>query len=70
MAKPTVEEYNNALQQKETLIDWLRREREYQDKLLDSLVNTRNNILMYKKAIEEADLVIQKYKIYEEVENK
>ena len=69
MSKPTVEEYEKALQERNDLRSWLSMEYKRRDEFLDELLNSRENIKMYEKSLEKANDVIQKYEIYQEIEN-
>ena len=70
MGKPTVEEYEKALQERNDLRSWLSMEHKRRDKFLDELLNSRENIKMYQESLEKTNEVIQKYEIYQEIENK
>ena len=69
MGKPTVEEYEKALQERNDLRSWLSMECKRRDEFLDKLLNSRENIKMYEKSLEKANDVIRKYEIYQEIEN-
>ncbi len=49
MGKPTLEEYNKALENKELLRHCISMERKSQDELLDKLLNSRELLKDYKK---------------------
>ena len=69
MGKPTVEEYEKALQERNDLRSWLSMECKRRDEFLDKLLKSRENIKMYEKSLEKANDVIRKYEIYQEIEN-
>lgn len=69
MGKPTVEEYEKALQERNNLRSWLSMEHKRRDEFLDELLNSRENIKMYKKSLEKVNDVIRKYEIYQEIES-
>ena len=69
MGKPTVEEYEKALQERNNLRSWLSMECKRRDEFLDELLNSRENIKMYEKSLEKANDVIRKYEIYQEIES-
>lgn len=70
MGKPTVEEYEKALQERNNLRSWLSMEYKRRDEFLDELLNSRENIKMYQESLDKVNEVIQKYKIYQEIESK
>lgn len=69
MGKPTAEEYEKALQERNDLRNWLSMECKRRDEFLDKLLNSRENIKMYEKSLEKSNDVIRKYEIYQEIEN-
>lgn len=69
MGKPTVEEYEKALQERNNLRSWLSMECKRRDEFLDELLNSRENIKMYEESLEKANDVIRKYEIYQEIES-
>lgn len=70
MAKPTEQEYKEALHSKETFSGWLHIEYKNRDELLDKLLDSRETIKCYTEQLKQANEVIQKYEIYKELENK
>lgn len=70
MAKPTEQEYKDALHSKKTFSEWLNIEYKNRDKLLDELLNSRETIKCYTQQLKQANEIIQKYEIYEELERK
>lgn len=70
MGKPTVEEYEKALQERNNLRSWLSMECKRRDEFLDNLLNSRENIKMYQESLDKVNGVIQKYEIYQEIESK
>lgn len=69
MGKPTIEEYEKALQERNNLRSWLSMECKRRDEFLDELLNSRENIKMYEKSLEKVNDVIRKYEIYQEIES-
>lgn len=69
MNKPTKEEYEKAVEEYKQFEKWLELEVEKQNKLLDELIHTRSNIRGYEQYLEKRKEIIQKYQIYEEIEN-
>lgn len=69
MGKPTVEEYEKALQARNDFRSWLGMEYERRDKYLDELLNSRENIKTYQENLDKANDIIRKYEIYQEIEN-
>ena len=70
MGKPTVEEYEKALQDRNDFRSWLSMECKRRDEFLDELLNSRENIKMYRESLDKANEIIQKYEIYQEIESK
>lgn len=68
LTKPTREEYENALKDKKMLNEWLSMEYKTRDELLDKLLNSRETIKMYQEALNQSKDIIQRYEIYQEVE--
>ena len=69
MAKPTEQEYRDAVENKAIFLDWLRRENKRRDELLDELLDVRSTIRLYVEQIEKMNEIIQIYEIYKEIEN-
>ena len=66
--KPTREEYEEALNSKETFARWIGLESKRRDELLDQLCDVVDNIKLYKAQYDKADEVVAKYVIYEQIE--
>ena len=68
MGIPTVEEYQAALKTKTLLADWIGIEKENLDKLLDQIIDSRKTILAYQSEYQKAREIVDRYRIYEELE--
>lgn len=66
--KPTREEYEEALNTKETFARWISLEAKRRDELLDQLCDVVDNIKLYKVQYNKADEVVMKYELYEQIE--
>ena len=69
MKRPTQEEYLQARENKYMLSQWINMAKKEQEKLLDEIVAIRKNIETYQSAYDSACEVVEKYKIYEELES-
>lgn len=67
MACPTREEYEEALESKNFIINALELERERRDDLIHKLCDSQNCLDSYKSTLESINTLIQKYKIYQEL---
>lgn len=67
MSKPTKEEYDKAVQDVSNLASWIHMERDRQNKLLDEALDCRKNIKLYEEAYVNANNVIIKWNMYEQI---
>ena len=68
MAKPTEQEYQDALKSANLYTDWIRMTRERIDDLIDQIIDLRENQLCYQSSYNEAREIIERYNIYKELE--
>ncbi len=68
MSKPTVGEYEKALEKRNDFNRWLGMECKRRDQYLDRLLNSRENIKIYQENLRKANDIIRKYEIYQEIE--
>lgn len=67
MAAPTREEYEKALESKSYLSDWVRREKKNREMLIEKLCTSQSCLHNYEALLSNANEVIQKYEIYQEI---
>lgn len=68
MPKPTEKDYQAALKSAKLSADLIRITRERIDNLIDQIIESRENILYYESAYNDAKEIIERYKAYEEIE--
>lgn len=68
LAKPSKEEYEKSLKEREYFAGCLRLSRARQGELLDALCEERSHEKLYLEAYEKHREVIRRYEIYEEIE--
>ena len=67
MGCPTREEYEKALESKKYLIDLIRREKKTRERLIEQLCTSQGCLNNYEVLFINADEIIQKYEIYQEI---
>lgn len=67
MGCPTREEYEEALKHKAYLIDSIRRENKIREDLINKLCVSQSCLNGYEGLLKDANEVIQKYEIYQEI---
>lgn len=68
MAKPTEKEYQDALKTAKLYAEWIDMTRERIDDLIDQIIDLRETQLCYQSSYNEAREIVERYKIYEELE--
>ena len=68
ISKPTKEEYAKSLEDAKTFASWIRLAKNKQTELIDALAIERENEKMYTKLYEKNKEVVQRYEIYEKLE--
>ena len=67
MAAPTREEYEKALENRNYLSDWIRREKKTREDLINKLCTSQSCLNNYEALLSNAKEIIQKYEIYQEI---
>lgn len=67
MATPTKEEYEEAMRNVIYLKDWIVRENERRDNLINQLCISQESLKAYKKSLDYYKEIVQKYEIYQEI---
>ena len=67
MACPTREEYEDALKQKEFLIEAIRRENKIREDLINKLCVSQSYLNGYEGLLNDEKEIIQKYEIYQDL---
>ena len=69
MACPTKEEYEKAMQNVIYLKDWIARENERRDGLINQLCSSQKLLEGYKESLDYQKEIVQKYEIYQELKS-
>lgn len=69
MAAPTREEYEEALETRKLLVDWISREKKAREDLINKLCTSQSCLNNYETLLSNAKEIIQKYEIYQEILN-
>lgn len=67
MATPTKEEYEEAMRNVIYLKDWIVRENERRDNLINQLCISQESLKAYKESLDYYKEIVQKYEIYQEI---
>ena len=67
MACTTKEEYEKALETRNYLSDWIRREKKIREDLINKLCTSQSCLNNYEALLSNTKEIIQKYEIYQEI---